>query len=514
MSDIISGERRFTTTEIQTRSAQVAAGFQELGLQPGDAIAICLRNDVPFFEASMAAAILGCFPVQINWHSTASEVRYILDDCGAKALVIHADLLIDRRDAIPESVAVLVVETPPEIRDAYGIGDQDGKAAPGDLEWESWRDGFTPREFDPASYPATIIYTSGTTGTPKGVRRPPFGPEQLERITAMFVQSYGFHLVDDPTTVVTAIVGPTYHAAPNNHALFSLRVGAGIVVMPRFDPEELLRLIEAERITHLNMVPIMFSRLLKLPPEVRARYDLSSLQYVAHAAAPCPPDVKRAMIDWWGPVIYEYYGATETGNVTFCSPQEWLEHPGTVGKAMVGAVVKILDDDGNELPPNSIGEIAAMLPGSGDFVYHNDPDKRAGVDRDGLVAPGDIGYLDDDGYLFICDRKIDMVISGGVNIYPAEIEAALHLMPGVEDCAVFGIPDDEYGESVCAVVQRRHGHDDLSAADIQQFLRERIAGYKVPRRIDFAEDLPREDSGKIFKRKLRERYWQAAGRAV
>lgn len=284
--------------------------------------------------------------------------------------------------------------------------------------------------------------------------------------------------------------------------------------MPRFDPEELLRTIERERITHLNMVPIMFSRLLKLPADVRQRYDVSSLRFVAHAAAPCPADVKRAMIDWWGPLIHEYYGSTETGNLTFCDTQEWLAHPGTVGRAIEGAEIRILDDAGKPLAPGEIGEIALRFPEVGDFTYHNDDAKRGSVDRDGFVAPGDVGYLDEDGFLFLCDRKVDMIISGGVNIYPAEIEAALADMPGVADSAVFGIPDDEYGESVCAVIQPQPGNQTPDAEAVRSFLRERVAGYKVPRRIEFADVLPREDSGKIFKRKLRAPYWESAGRAI
>ena len=264
----------------------------------------------------------------------------------------------------------------------------------------------------------------------------------------------------------------------------------------------------------MNLVPIMFSRLLKLPRQVRHRYDLSSLRYAGHAAAPCPPEVKRAMIDWWGPVIGEYYGATETGNVTRCTSQEWLDHPGTVGRVMRGAEVKVLDEHGKELPAGQIGEIAARFHGLADFAYHNDPEKTRSVERNGLMAPGDIGYFDQDGFLYLRDRKIDMIISGGVNIYPAEIEAALHGMPAVADCAVFGIPDEEYGEAVYAVVQPREGGENITAEDVQALLRDRIAGYLVPRRVEFAAELPREDSGKIFKRKLREPFWAAAGRAI
>ena len=261
------------------------------------------------------------------------------------------------------------------------------------------------------------------------------------------------------------------------------------------------------------MVPIMFNRLLKLPDEVRRKYDLSSLRFVAHAAAPCAPDVKRAMIDWWGPIINEYYGTTEIGNVTFCTAAEWLAHPGTVGSVTADADVRILDAAGREVPRSTIGHVAARIPGIGDFTYHGDDAKRRAAEKSGLITPGDIGYLDQDNFLFLCDRANDMIISGGVNIYPAEIEAQLYVMPKLADCAVFGIPDDEYGESVCAVVQPQPGAQ-LTEADVLSFLTGRIANYKMPRRVEFESDLPREDSGKIFKRKLRQPYWDQAGRSI
>jgi len=514
MGTITFGGRKLSTEDMLTRIARVAAGFESIGLRSGDGVAICLRNDVTFYEVTMAAGAIGAFPVQINWHSTAGDLHYILEDSGAKVLVIHADLLRKLRDGVPGGVQVLVVATAPEIQEACSISAGAGAVEPGDLDWEEWRDGYAPGAETPAPFPATIMYTSGTTGRPKGARRSPYTPDELQILTAMLAQAFGFDLADDPTRVVTAVVGPTYHAAPNAHATFSFRAGASVVVVPRFEPEELLRLIERERITHLNLVPIMFIRLLKLPNEVRSRYDLSSLRYVGHAAAPCPPDVKRAMIDWWGPVICEYYGATEMSNVTFCSSEEWLSHPGTVGKAMPGAEVQILGGDGSKLPAGEVGEIAACFHGVGDFAYHNNEDKRKDVDRNGLIAPGDIGYLDEDGYLYICDRKIDMIISGGVNIYPAEVEAALHEMDSVADCAVFGIPDEEFGEAVCAIVQPRAGHGTLSPEDVQAFLRKRIASYAVPRRVEFSDELPREDSGKIFKRKLRDAFWAGSGRAI
>lgn len=258
----------------------------------------------------------------------------------------------------------------------------------------------------------------------------------------------------------------------------------------------------------------MFERLLKLPEEVRSRYDVSSLRFVVHAAAPCSPATKRAMIEWWGPIIHEYYGSTETGPVTFVNSEEWLEHPGSVGRAMNNAAIRVLDDDRRVLGAGEVGEIVAgSASGNNEFTYHGDDAKRRAADRDGLFAPGDVGYLDDDGYLYLCDRKIDMIISGGANIYPAAIEAELHKHDAVADCAVFGIPDEEFGEAVHAVVSLRPAA--VATEDqIKRFLRERIASYQVPRRVEFRDDLPREDSGKIFKRKLRDPYWAEVGRAI
>ncbi|MGH6717341.1 MAG: AMP-binding protein, partial [Bradyrhizobium sp.] len=282
---------------------------------------------------------------------------------------------------------------------------------------------------------------------------------------------------------------------------------------PRFDPEAFLRLIERERIDTIFMVPTMFIRLMKLPEAVRARYDVSSLRHVIHAAAPCPADVKRAMIQWWGPVIYEFYGSTESSAVTFATPEDALKKPGTVGKIAPGAELRFIGEDGRMLPPGQIGEIYSRIASNPDFTYHNKPARRAEIDRDGFITSGDVGYIDEDGYVFLCDRKRDMVISGGVNIYPAEIEAVLHALPDVHDCAVFGIPDPEFGEALMAVVEPQAG-TTLDLADIRARLKTTLADYKVPKHIEIRTGLPREDSGKIFKRRLRDPYWEQAGRRI
>jgi long-chain acyl-CoA synthetase len=286
-----------------------------------------------------------------------------------------------------------------------------------------------------------------------------------------------------------------------------------LVLMPRFDAEDMLRIVEEQRIDAMFIVPTMFIRLLKLPEEVRRRYDVSSLRFVIHAAAPCPAEVKRAMIDWWGPVIHEFYGGTESGPVSFATSQDAAKKPGTVGRASPGATIRILDDDGHMLPAGAVGEVYSQMSAYADFTYQNAPAERAAVERDGFVTCGDLGYLDEDGYLFLCDRKRDMVISGGVNIYPAEIEAAIHGLPGVRDCAVYGVPDPEFGEAVVAAVEPQPGVT-LDPAELREGIARQIAGYKVPKLIEIRHDLPREDSGKIFKRCLRDAHWAKLGRSI
>ena len=513
MGVISSGARSLGTAELAERAGRAAAGFAALGLKPGDTVALYLRNDLAYFEANFGASQLGAYPVAVNWHYTEDEARYLFEDSGAKAVVIHADLLTPAvRRALPPGVPLLVVPTPPEIIAAYGLDPAACALPPGETEWSAWLEGFEPAEPDPARAASTIIYTSGTTGRPKGVRRAPATPEQTALSAKILMRCYGFDLLA-PDQITTVTVGPLYHSAPNAHGSMAARIGANLIIQPRFDPEDLLRLIETRKVTNLNMAPIMFTRLLKLPDEVRRKYDLSSLIFVAHAAAPCPPPVKRAMIEWWGPVINEYYGSTEMGNVTFCTAQEWLDHPGTVGRPFPETEVRVIDAELNDLPVRGVGEVVARTRGLVDFTYHGDDAKRRAAEKRGLIAPGDVGYFDEDGFLYLCDRAKDMIISGGVNIYPAEIEAELHKMPGVADCAVFGIPDEEYGEGVCAVVQPDPGAR-LEAREVQAFLRERMAGYKIPRRVEFHAELPREDSGKIFKRKLREPFWEGLDRRI
>jgi long-chain acyl-CoA synthetase len=353
-----------------------------------------------------------------------------------------------------------------------------------------------------------MIYTSGTTGHPKGVRRFAPTPAQSANAEAMRAMIYGLK-----PGARTILPGPLYHSAPNSFGLRSGRLGGALILMPRFEPEEFLRLIDEQRVDTIFMVPTMFIRLMKLPEQVRKKYDMSSLRHIIHAAAPCPADVKRAMIEWWGPVIYEFYGSTESGAVTFANSEDALKKPGTVGKISPGAELRFIGDDGQVLPTGEIGEIYSRIAGNPDFTYHNKPEKRSEIDREGFITSGDVGYIDEDGYVFICDRKRDMVISGGVNIYPAEIEAALHAVPGVHDCAVFGIPDEEFGEALMAVVEPQPGVT-LDIAAVRAQLKTSLADYKVPKHVEIQANLPREDSGKIFKRRLRDPYWERAGRRI
>jgi len=505
---IVSGTRCRSDAEIEARVQRIAGGLRAAGIGPGDCVAILMRNDVAFLEASFGIMRVGGYAVPINWHFKPEEIAYVMADSNARALIGHADLLRQMRASIPQGVLLLSVVPPPEVTSSFGLAPALCAQPEGIEDFESWLarqpvyDGPSPPQ------PQSMIYTSGTTGFPKGVRRNAPTPDEQKTTEAMRALVYGMK-----PKVRALLPGPLYHSAPNAFGIRAGRLGGVLVLQPRFEPEECLQLIEAEKIDTIFMVPTMFVRLLKLPEAVRRKYDMSSLKFIIHAAAPCPPDVKAAMIAWWGPIIHEFYGGTESGPVTFATPEDALRKPGTVGRASPGAEICIVDDNGNELPQGSIGEIFARIQGYPDFTYHNKPDKRAEIDRNGLITCGDVGYLDAEGYLFICDRKRDMVISGGVNIYPAEIEAVLVGLDGVQDCAVFGIPDVEFGESLLAVVEPRPGVT-LDPKALQTELAKHLAGYKVPRRIEIGANLPREDSGKIFKRRLRDPYWAEVGRRI
>ncbi len=506
---IICGHRELLISEMHERALRAANGLHRLGIQHDDAFAVLLRNDFPFFEAAYAANRLGAHLVPINWHFSGPEVAYILQDSGAKALIAHADLIGPIREQIPDSVRLFIVETPPEIAAAFSIPQARHAPSTDDVAWEHWLTQFAPLPQEPVASPGSMIYTSGTTGRPKGVRRKAPNAEEAVGMGKMVDLVMDFSQPD----IVALLTAPMYHATPNGFFRRAIDTNSTIVVEPRFDAQRYLELIDRHRITHAYAVATMFVRLLRLPDAVRHKYDVSSLKVVVHGAAPTAPEVKRQMIDWFGPVLLEHYGSTELGAVVYCDSHDWLSHPGTVGKALPHVELKVLDAQRHEVPNGTPGEIFARFKLYPDFVYQNDPEKRAAMEHDGLWTAGDIGYLDDDGFLYLSDRKNDMVISGGVNIYPKEIETELYELPGVFDCAVFGIPDDEFGEALAAVIQRTKGAA-LDAAQVRAFLSERIARYKLPKIIEFRDELPREDSGKLFKRKLRDEFWRAAGRQI
>jgi long-chain acyl-CoA synthetase len=505
---IISGERRRAHAEVADRASRIAGGLNKLGVSQGDSVCILMRNDIAFVEVAYAAMRLGAYGVPVNWHFKPEEINYILKDSGTSVLVGHADMLHRLREAIPPGVSVFSVPTPPEILQHYKI-DPEGPAKPDfAIDFDFWLARQVPYDGPVVPQPQNMIYTSGTTGHPKGVRRNAPTAEQIAAAEKMRALIFGLK----PGSRAL-LPGPLYHSAPNSFGLRAGRLGGALALMPRFEPEEFLKLVEEQRIDTIFMVPTMFIRLMKLPEQVRRKYDVSSLRHVIHAAAPCPPDIKRAMIEWWGPVIYEFYGSTESGAVTFATSEDALKKPGTVGRISPGAELRFIGDDGRVLPTGEIGEIYSRIATNPDFTYHNKPEKRTEIEREGFITSGDVGYIDADGYVFICDRKRDMVISGGVNIYPAEIEAVLHAVPGVHDCAVFGIPDEEFGEALMAVVEPQAGVS-LEIADIRARLRASLADYKVPKHVEIQTQLPREDSGKIFKRRLRDPYWQQTGRRI
>jgi len=500
-------ERGLPRDELVQRSMRAATGLERLGVHEGDIVALLLRNDFAFFEVQEAAAAVGAYAVPLNWHGKADEVLYVLNDSKPKVLVAHADLIAPLRDHLPKDVQLLVVPTPSEVQQRYGIADAACMPLPGDVAWSQWADSFEPWTAPSKRSRATIIYTSGTTGHPKGVKRNPASPEESQIYAKLLASVYGFH-----QGVRALVTGPLYHASPNAYGRQAFGLAEVLVMQSKFDPEETLALIEKYRITNAVMVPTMFVRILKLPREVRERYDVSSLKWVTHTGAPCPKEVKLELMNWWGPVIYETYGGTEVGTATLATPQDWLDHPGSVGVPTPGTRIAFYGEDGKPVPDGEPGEIYMRVPAYADFTYLNNPEKRVSVERDGLISVGDVGYLKN-GRLYLCDRRSDMVISGGTNIYPAEIEMVLTQCPGVKDCAVFGIPDEDFGESLAAAVELMPGAQ-LTAQEIQTYLEGHLAKYKIPRRIDFHASLPREDSGKIFKRHLRDPFWQGVGRKI
>jgi long-chain acyl-CoA synthetase len=494
------GDRSLPLAEVKARASRLANALRGLGVGHGDRYAIVLRNEIAFLEATLAGGVIGAVPVPVNWHWTGDDLRHLLHDSGASVVIAHTDLLpaVERHAA--GGMTIVEAAVPPEVAAAYGLGDVPITGR--HVVLEELIDGHEPVAQPNTEPPLGVIYTSGTTGLAKGILRQPVTAETLP-LLAKLVGSLLF-LKPGWRTMEPA---PMYHTAPNVHATFAAAFGMDIRIMPRFEPEEFLRLVQDEHIDTVQLVPTMFTRLLALPADVRSRYDLSSLKAVVHAAAPCPVEVKRTMIDWWGPIINEYYSSTEGAGITWITSTEWLQRPGSVGRAMAGEAF-ILDDEHRVLPTGEIGTV--WFGGAPEFTYHNDPDKTAEArDADGRASVGDVGYLDEDGYLFLTDRKAFMIISGGVNIYPQESENVLINHPKVVDVGVIGVPDAEMGEAVKAVVQPV----DWAAAgaeleaELLAYCREHLASFKCPRSIDFDRELPRLDTGKLYKKALRARYW-------
>ncbi|MEM9350709.1 MAG: AMP-binding protein [Pseudomonadota bacterium] len=505
MSQIVFAQSTYALSDLKDEAMRGAAGFAALGA-PRRIVALLLRNDAAFVTVSDAVRLAGAATLPLNWHLKAPDIAYILQDSGASFLVAHVDLwnAIERElpAELKSKLTVLLLPTPDAIAAAYSVPQDLLTSFEGGRKWASFTADHDPISEPSSERPYPLIYTSGTTGRPKGVQR--LGAAHPARVAydAFFDEA-----------ARTLLATPLYHAAAHRFLDGTLKSGGSVILPARFDAEGLLQDIEAHKVTTSFVVPAMFQRLLRLPDAVKHRYDLSSLRHVVVAGAPCAPDLKAAMIDWWGPVIYEYYGSTELGAVTFASSEDALARPGTVGRAVATARVAILDEAGNPCPQGEIGEIYGRRDDLPDFTYLNRPDARDEAGVGDLVSMGDIGFIDADGYLFVSDRKTDMIISNGVNIYPAQIEAAILAHSGVADCAVFGIPDDMSGESVAAVIEPVTGQG-LDVEDLTAFLRSRIATYMVPRHIEQRQDFPRDEAGKVKKRELRALYWEEARRAI
>lgn len=486
------GDRSFR--ELNGRANQLARLLARHDIGPGSAIAVVTRNRPEFVEAYFAALRSGIRITPVNWHLTGEESGYIIDNCEAAAVIYDASL----------GTAEEAVRHAPACRLRLAVGG----SIPG---FDDYPVAVAAEDAADVTDPvrgSQMLYTSGTTGRPKGVyrERPP-----VQRTAALSAAS------GNPETDRCLCTGPAYHAAPLAfNVTVPLNAGVGVVMMDRWDPEETLRLIEAYRITHTHMVATMFHRLLELPDEVKRRYDLSSLKLVMHGAAPCPVHVKHAIIDWLGPIVFEYYAATEGGGNYTIDAETWLQKPGSVGRSPTPENTRIVDDAGHEVGPGEVGTIYFRAPQEGRFVYFKAPEKTQESYQGDWFTLGDMGYLDEDGYLFLTGRSAETIISGGVNIYPQEIDAVILQHPDVLDACTVGVPNEEWGEEVKTVVQLQPGvAESAELADaIKAFARERLSGFKAPRSIDFASDLPRLPSGKIQRRLVRNPYWEGRQRQI
>jgi long-chain acyl-CoA synthetase len=485
-----------TFGELEARANRLAHLFRAAGLVEGDAVAIIMENNEHMHAVMWAARRAGLYYVPINTHLTATEAAYIVDNSAAKAIVGSG--------ALRDTLAGLGAELPKGLPEVLLIAD-------GELDgWQRYPECVADQPDTPIDDEIEgdlLQYSSGTTGRPKGIKRdlPHVPPAEWPGMMSALI---GFWMNPDAVYLSPA---PLYHTAPSVWSMQTQAGGITTVILEKFDAEGALDAIQKHRVTHGQFVPVMFTRMLKLPEAVRSSYDVSSLQRIMHAAAPCPVEIKKQMIDWWGPIVDEYYASSEAIGSTLITAEDWLTHPGSVGKSMMSAL-HILDEDGNELPPGQAGEI--YFEGGFDFEYLNDAAKTASSrDSHGWKTVGDIGYLDEDGYLYLTDRRHHMIISGGVNIYPQEAENMLVTHPKVMDAAVFGIPDDEMGQRVKGVVQTVDPADatDEFAEELQAWLRDRLSHYKCPQTISFEAELPRTDTGKLYKQSLIEKYSTPVG---
>ncbi|WLQ44963.1 acyl-CoA synthetase [Streptomyces laculatispora] len=482
----------WTAGRLHADANRMVHALRAAGLEEGDAFAVVLPNGVEFLTAYLAASQAGFYLVPVNHHLVGPEIAWIVSDSGAKVLIAH------ERFTAAATAAADEAKLPASHR--YGVGRVEGFRPYADL-----------LENRPVSPPEgrtlgwVMNYTSGTTGRPRGIRRPLPGKLPEETYLGGFLGIFGIKPFDGNVHLVCS---PLYHTAVLQFAGAALHIGHPLVLMDKWSPEEMLRAMDTHRCTHTHMVPTQFHRLLALPDEVKRGYDVTAMRHAIHGAAPCPDHVKRAMIDWWGQCVEEYYAASEGGGA-FATAEDWLRKPGTVGRAWPISELAVFDDDGNRLAPGELGTVY-MKMSTGGFSYHKDEGKTRKNRIGDFFTVGDLGILDEDGYLFLRDRKIDMIISGGVNIYPAEIESALLTHPAVADAAVFGIPHADWGEEVRAVVEAAEGHEasDALAAEILGHCDGQLAGYKRPKTLGFITTMPRDPNGKLYKRRLREPYWE------
>ena len=502
---VVDEFRTATWAELDAAANRLIHALRDAGVTAGDTVAVLCGNRIENFEIQVAGGHNGLFMVPVNWHWTAEELAYVLDDSGSKALFVDARYVDTALDAVGR------LDAPLRLQVVIGADAPEGFSSYDELLASSPTD-----EPEDQTLGGPMFYTSGTTGFPKGVRTSTIQPGMpaglMELVAAGLLAS-----LQMPEGGTSLLCGPLYHSAQWAWSLLPLLGGSRCVMQHKFEPAEVLALIDEHEVTNVHLVPTQFIRLLKLDEATRRGFDGSSLACVWHGAAPCSPQVKRDMIDWFGPKVWEYYGGTEGGIISVISAEEWLERPGSVGKVLPSYDVKLLDEDGQEVPTGASGQIWFKNLMGTDFEYHNAPEKTASAHREGGYGTlGDIGYIDEDGYLFLSDRKIDMIISGGVNIYPAEIEGVLVTHPAVRDAAVFGIPDDEMGEQVKAAVELTADAEpsELLERDLIRHVRDHLAGYKAPRSVDFEDALPRHPTGKLYKRLLRDPYWEGTGRSL